>query len=114
MKYAGGGGRERERERERDVTSVLYVNERQKKQAVPKLKRGHEGPNWEQIYSSTPPLTSVLDKVGGQRHGLAALPPGKRPGTHSTRGWVVPGPMWTGAENLFPTSIRSPDRPFPS
>jgi hypothetical protein len=25
-------------------------------------------------------------------------------------GWV-PGPVWTGAENLDPTSIRSPDRP---
>ena len=25
-------------------------------------------------------------------------------------GWV-PGPVWTGAENLAPTGIRSPDRP---
>ena len=25
-------------------------------------------------------------------------------------GWV-PGPVWTGAENLAPTAIRSPDRP---
>ena len=25
-------------------------------------------------------------------------------------GWV-PGPVWTGAENLDPTGIRSPDRP---
>jgi hypothetical protein len=25
-------------------------------------------------------------------------------------GWV-PGPVWTGAENLVPTGIRSPDRP---
>ena len=25
-------------------------------------------------------------------------------------GWV-PGPVWTGAENLHPTGIRSPDRP---
>jgi len=28
--------------------------------------------------------------VGGQRHAPAALPPGKRPGTHSTGGWVGP------------------------
>jgi hypothetical protein len=35
--------------------------------------------------------------VGGQRHAPAALPPG--------------GPVWTGAENLAPTGIRSPDRP---
>jgi hypothetical protein len=25
-------------------------------------------------------------------------------------GWV-PGPVWTGSENLAPTGIRSPDRP---
>ena len=25
-------------------------------------------------------------------------------------GWA-PGPVWTGAENLTPTGIRSPDRP---
>jgi hypothetical protein len=25
-------------------------------------------------------------------------------------GWVL-GPVWTGAENLAPTGIRSPDRP---
>jgi hypothetical protein len=24
---------------------------------------------------------------------------------------VAPGPVWTGAENLAPTGIRSPDRP---
>jgi len=28
--------------------------------------------------------------VGGQRHAPAALPPGKRPGTHCTGGWVGP------------------------
>jgi len=26
--------------------------------------------------------------VGGQHHAPAALPPGKRPGTHRTGGWV--------------------------
>jgi len=29
------------------------------------------------MYSPTLSLTSVLDGVGGQRHALAALPPGK-------------------------------------
>ena len=33
-------------------------------------------------------LTSALDGVGGQHHALAALPPGKRPGTNFTGGWV--------------------------
>jgi hypothetical protein len=28
--------------------------------------------------------------VGGQRHAPAALPPGRRPGTHYTQGWVGP------------------------
>jgi len=25
--------------------------------------------------------------------------------------WWAPGPVWTGAENLAPNGIRSPDRP---
>ena len=38
--------------------------------------------------------------VGGQRHGPAALPPGKTwyPLYRRLRG--PPGPVWTGAENL--------------
>ena len=35
-------------------------------------------------------LTSALDGVGGQRHAPAALPLGKRPGTHCTGGWLCP------------------------
>ena len=31
------------------------------------------------MYSSTPSLTSALGEVGGQRHTLAALSPGKNP-----------------------------------
>jgi hypothetical protein len=42
--------------------------------------------------------------VGGVRHTLAALPPDRRPD------WAS-GPVWTGAENLAPTRIRSPNRP---
>ena len=38
---------------------------------------GHEGPEGEQMYSSTLPSTSAQDGVGGQRHAPAALPPGK-------------------------------------
>ena len=36
----------------------------------------------------------------GQRHAPAALLPRKRPCTHCIEGWVGPGPVWTGAENL--------------
>jgi hypothetical protein len=40
-------------------------------------RTGLEGPEVEQRYSSTLSLTSAQDGVGGQRHVLAALPPGK-------------------------------------
>ena len=39
------------------------------------------------------------------------LSPRERPGTLCAGGWVTPGPVWTGAENIAPTGIRSPDRP---
>jgi hypothetical protein len=39
------------------------------------------------------------------------LYPRERPGTHFQDGWVGPQPVWTGAENLAPTGIRSPVRP---
>ena len=48
---------------------------------------------------------------GGQRHTPAVLYPRERPGTHCTGGWVGPGPVWTAAENLAHTGIRSLDRP---
>jgi len=43
--------------------------------------------------------------VGGQRHAPATLPP-----VPIVQGGA-PGPVWTGAENLASTGIRSPDRP---
>ena len=46
-----------------------------------------------------------------QHHAPAALYPRERPGTHFAGGWEGPGPVWTGAENLASTGIRSPDRP---
>jgi len=39
------------------------------------------------------------------------LYPRDRRGTHCIGGWVGPRPVWTGAENLAPTGIPSPDRP---
>jgi hypothetical protein len=44
--------------------------------------------------------------VGGQRHAPAALPPGP---IVQDAGWA-PSSVWTGAENLAPTGIRSLDR----
>jgi hypothetical protein len=37
----------------------------------------HEGPEGAWRYSSTLSLTSALDRVGGQSHAAAVLPPGK-------------------------------------
>ena len=65
--------------------------------------------------SSILSLTSALDGVDGQCHAPAALPSGKRPGSHlvatlQEAGWA-PGPVWIGAENLASTGIPFPDRP---
>jgi len=40
--------------------------------------------------------------VGGQRHALATLPPGKGPVPFAQQAGWAPGPVWTGAENLTP------------
>ena len=50
-------------------------------------------------------------RVGGQRHAPAALPPGKKPLPIVFEAVWAPGPFWTGAKNLAPTGIRSPDHP---
>ena len=47
----------------------------------------------------------------GQRHAPAALNPGKDPVPIVEEAGWAPGPVWTGAEKLAPTGIRSPDRP---
>jgi len=49
--------------------------------------------------------------VGGQRHTPAALPHRKDPVPIVYEAGWVPGPVWTGGENLAPTGIRSPARP---
>ena len=74
-------------------------------------RTGHEGPEGEQTYSSTLPSTSALDRGGWS----TPLPGHFTPGKDSVlivqeAGWA-PGPVWTGAENLAPTGIRSLDRP---
>ena len=53
-------------------------------------------------YSSTLSLTSTLDGVDGQRHALAALPPGQRPGTHCIGGWVGHRTGLDGCRNSRP------------
>jgi len=53
----------------------------------------------------------VLNGVGGQRHAPAALLPGRDRFPIVQKAEWAPGPIWTGAENLAPTGIPSPDRP---
>ena len=56
-------------------------------------------------------MTTALEGVRYQRYTPAALYPRKDPVPIVQEvGWA-PGPVWTGAENLAPTGIRSPDRP---
>ena len=52
--------------------------------------------------------------VGSQRHTLAALPSGKRPGSHSTGGYVGPRADMDGCGKYPLMGIRSPDRPVRS
>jgi hypothetical protein len=71
---------------------------------------GHGGAQREQSYSSTLSLISALDE------GECSTPcPGRlilgRSGTHSSRSWVGPGPVWAAAEILIPTGTIPPDRP---
>jgi len=41
-------------------------------------------------------LSSTLEGVGGQSHDPAALPQGKRAGTHFRADWGASGPVLTG------------------
>jgi hypothetical protein len=52
-------------------------------------------------------------RVGGQLHALAALPPGKRPGTNCIGGWVGPRASLDGCGKSRPhrDSIPGPSSP---
>jgi hypothetical protein len=55
--------------------------------------------------------TSALGGVGVSVTPWPLSTPGKDPvPSVQETGWA-PGPVWTGAENLVPTGIRSPNRP---
>ena len=52
--------------------------------------------------------------MSGQQHARPHFTPGKDPvPIVQEAGWAL-GQVWTGAENIVPTGIRSPDRPTPS
>ena len=50
----------------------------------------------------------------GQRRAQALFTTGKDPETIVQEAGWAPSPVWTGAENLDLTGIRSPDRPVRS
>jgi len=57
-----------------------------------------------------------LDHGPRREWGVSVTPwplftPGKDPIPIIKEAWWAPGSVWTGAENLAPTGIRSPDRP---
>ena len=63
------------------------------------------------MYSSTLPLTSALVQSGLLTPRPGHFTPGKDPVPIVQEAGWAPGPVWTGAENLTPTGIRSPDGP---
>ena len=73
-------------------------------------RRSHEGPEGEYRYRST---TIYQMRVGGQLNAPAALPPGKRPGTHCIAGWVDPRAGLDGCGKSHPhlDSIPGPSSP---
>ena len=57
-----------------------------------------------------------LDHITRRGEGVSVTPrplftPGKDPVPIVQEAGWAPGPVWTGAENLVPTGIRSPDHP---
>jgi hypothetical protein len=53
-------------------------------------------------------------RVVGQLHAPVAFTPEKDPLPILQEARWAPGPVWTGAENLVPIGIRSPDLPVRS
>ena len=71
-------------------------------------RTGYEGPQREQIYNSTLPSPSAPDGGGWSTSRPGRFTTGNDPvPIVQVTGWV-PGPVWTDAENLVPTGIRSP------
>ena len=68
---------------------------------------GHDGPKGEK-YSSTLSLTSALDGGGWSTPRPGRFTPEKDPVPIAYKAVWTPGPVWTGAENLATTGIRSP------
>jgi hypothetical protein len=87
----------------------IWFSQAGKKVRYSSSRTGHEGPEGKQRYSLTLSLTLVLDEGGWSMPCPGHFTPGKEPSIHCTGGWVTPGLVWTGAQNLTPTRIQSPE-----
>ena len=56
-------------------------------------------------------MTMALEGGEGSASRLGRFTSGKDPVPIVQKAGWAPGPVWTGAENLAPSGIRSPDRP---
>ena len=63
------------------------------------------------MYSSTLPSTSTLEGDGWSTPRPGRFTPGKDPVLIVKKTGWAPWQVWTGAENLASSGIRSPDRP---
>jgi hypothetical protein len=63
------------------------------------------------MYNPTLPLTSALDGVEWSTPRSGLFTPGRDPVPIVQEAGWVPGSVWTRAENLAHTGIRSQDRP---
>jgi hypothetical protein len=63
------------------------------------------------MFSHTLSLTSEIHGGGWLTPRPDRFTPGKDPVPIVQEAGLAPGPAWTGAENLAPNEIRSPDRP---
>jgi len=63
------------------------------------------------MYSSSLPSASALDGGGYSTPRSGRFNPGKDVLSIVWEAGWTPRPLWTGAENLTSTGIRSPDRP---
>ena len=63
------------------------------------------------MYSSTLSLTSALDGGWWSTPLAGSFTPGKDPVPIVQEAGWAPEPVWTGAENLSPTGIRSSNHP---
>ena len=71
-------------------------------------RTGHEGPEGEQMFSSTLPSTSALDGCGWSTPRLGRFTPGKDPVPIVQEAWWAPGSVWTGEENIAPHRDLNP------